>query len=145
MVSSSIPAGNNAIYSGALLYYLNNPQFKELKVKIKIDFRVRSFSPSGALGYFRIFHDYVIPVGSNLETYFIQELEYDNFASNGIWKNYSIDYEQTFDLVQLGSLGIRIQPYFSGSYLQANQMDFEFSKVEDLQENDEAKLQNVTL
>lgn len=143
--TSFIPAdqlgGISADYTGGHLFYLNNPQFKQLTLKIKINLKVRGFSSNGAVGYFSVFQDRTIPDDDDNLIYDAHQIGFAQFPCDGLVRNYSINYEETFNLVQLGGLGLRIRPRFTGEFETDNVMQFEISKIEvTLQETDVAQI-----
>lgn len=126
-------------YNAGNVYYLVSDRAKQINITVNMTFRAKYNAPGGASARCRFYNDTCINNGVNIDS-IVETLIYDinsNFAPNFTrsiqqdqWKEFTMTYTTTLDLVVGNSLGLRMEPAFSGSYSQSNQFQFEFSKLE---------------
>lgn len=126
---------DDAVYNSGTVYYLRSERQRKITINIELEFRAKYSTPGGQTATFFIYSDLLNPSGLNNVT--------DDIPANRIlsvrsadgdiiqnqWKTFTVNFTREYTLGVDQSLGLRVQPFFGGTYERSNQWQFEFSKI----------------
>jgi len=126
---------DDAVYNSGTVYYLRSERQRKIKINIELEFRAKYITPGGQTATFFIYSDILNPSGLNNVTNdipanrILSVRSADGDISQNQWKTFTVNFTREYTLGVDQSLGLRVQPFFGGTYERSNQWQFEFSKI----------------